>query len=193
MCVSSNDMLWKSTIIPWLSISSIPLPLGTITILCIDLGTDMIPAISLAYERPESDIMKREPRNPLYDKLVNQRLISLSYGMIGMMQVRDLVLFVDFFYFFCQHSFLKISGCYKSDIFLPYTNREQVSHLNFGIRKLEWWGAWSRSLKVSTRFFLLASQGESYFLISTPLLCWTLHGCIAIFQLSSGWKVIKTI
>lgn len=28
-----------------------PLALGTITILCIDLGTDIIPAISLAYER----------------------------------------------------------------------------------------------------------------------------------------------
>lgn len=28
----------------------IPLPLSTITILCIDLGTDIIPAISLAYE-----------------------------------------------------------------------------------------------------------------------------------------------
>ncbi|CAF4648341.1 unnamed protein product, partial [Rotaria sp. Silwood2] len=28
-----------------------PLALGTITILCIDLGTDMIPAISLAYEK----------------------------------------------------------------------------------------------------------------------------------------------
>merc|ERR1711990_198886 len=29
--------------------ADIPLPLGTITILCIDLGTDMVPAISLAY------------------------------------------------------------------------------------------------------------------------------------------------
>ena len=66
---------------------SIPLPLGTITILCIDLGTDMLPAISLAYEKAESDIMKRQPRDPVYDKLVNQRLISLSYGQIGMLQV----------------------------------------------------------------------------------------------------------
>jgi len=65
---------------------SIPLPLGTITILCIDLGTDMLPAISLAYEKAESDIMKRKPRDPMYDKLVNQRLISLSYGQIGMLQ-----------------------------------------------------------------------------------------------------------
>lgn len=65
---------------------NIPLPLGTIAILCIDLGTDMIPAISLAYEKPESDIMKRKPRDPKKDKLVNGRLFSMAYGQIGMMQ-----------------------------------------------------------------------------------------------------------
>lgn len=55
-------------------VADVPLPLGTITILCIDLGTDMVPAISLAYEQAESDIMKRMPRDPLHDKLVNHRL-----------------------------------------------------------------------------------------------------------------------
>merc|ERR1719216_761542 len=65
---------------------NIPLPLGTVTILCIDLGTDLWPAISLAYEPAESDIMKRMPRDPKGDKLVNQRLISMAYGQIGMMQ-----------------------------------------------------------------------------------------------------------
>ncbi|KAF8774485.1 Sodium/potassium-transporting ATPase subunit like protein [Argiope bruennichi] len=95
-------------------LADIPLPLGTVTILCIDLGTDMVPAISLAYEHAESDIMKRRPRDPKHDKLVpaislayetaesdimkrqprdpkkdklvNERLISMSYGQIGMMQ-----------------------------------------------------------------------------------------------------------
>merc|ERR1712183_49456 len=67
-------------------VANIPLPLGTVTILCIDLGTDMLPAISLAYEQAESDIMKRQPRDPLRDRLVNERLISLAYGMIGMIQ-----------------------------------------------------------------------------------------------------------
>merc|ERR1719297_703234 len=67
-------------------IADVPLPLGTVTILCIDLGTDMVPAISMAYEGPESDIMKRMPRNPFTDKLVNERLISVAYGMIGMIQ-----------------------------------------------------------------------------------------------------------
>ncbi|GBM11683.1 Sodium/potassium-transporting ATPase subunit alpha [Araneus ventricosus] len=67
-------------------LADVPLPLGTVTILCIDLGTDMVPAISLAYEKAESDIMKRKPRDPKNDKLVNERLISMAYGQIGMMQ-----------------------------------------------------------------------------------------------------------
>ncbi len=67
-------------------IADVPLPLGTVTILCIDLGTDMVPAISMAYEEAESDIMKRQPRNPFTDKLVNERLISMAYGQIGMIQ-----------------------------------------------------------------------------------------------------------
>merc|ERR1739845_274175 len=36
-------------------LADVPLPLGTVTILCIDLGTDMVPAISMAYEQAESD------------------------------------------------------------------------------------------------------------------------------------------
>jgi len=67
-------------------LADIPLPLGTVTILLIDLGTDMLPAISMAYEKAESDIMKRYPRNPFTDKLVNERLISFAYGQIGMIQ-----------------------------------------------------------------------------------------------------------
>merc|ERR1711874_472653 len=67
-------------------LADVPLPLGTVTILCIDLGTDMVPAISMAYEFAGSDIMKRPPRNPFTDKLVNERLISMAYGQIGMIQ-----------------------------------------------------------------------------------------------------------
>ena len=45
-----------------------------------------VPAISLAYEQAESDIMKRLPRDPVHDKLVNHRLIGMAYGQIGMIQ-----------------------------------------------------------------------------------------------------------
>eukprot|EP01061_Rhynchopus_euleeides_P037766 TRINITY_DN647_c0_g4_i1.p2 TRINITY_DN647_c0_g4~~TRINITY_DN647_c0_g4_i1.p2 ORF type:complete len:1398 (+),score=633.61 TRINITY_DN647_c0_g4_i1:85-4278(+) len=63
----------------------LPLPLSTVLILCIDLGTDMVPAISLAYENPEKDIMKRQPRSA-DDNLVTTRLISFSYFQIGIVQ-----------------------------------------------------------------------------------------------------------
>lgn len=67
-------------------IFGIPQALGTVTILCIDLGTDVLPAISLAYEKAESDIMKRRPRCVKTDNLVNSRLISFAYWQIGVMQ-----------------------------------------------------------------------------------------------------------
>jgi sodium/potassium-transporting ATPase subunit alpha len=68
-------------------IFQIPLPLSTILILCIDLGTDMVPAIAFAYENPELDIMERFPRNAKRDRLVNARLISYSYLQIGVIQL----------------------------------------------------------------------------------------------------------
>ncbi|XP_006639435.2 sodium/potassium-transporting ATPase subunit alpha-1-like [Lepisosteus oculatus] len=85
-------------------IANIPLPLGTVTILCIDLGTDLIPAISYAYEKAESDIMKRNPRNIFTDKLVNERLISMAYGQIGMIQA--LGGFFTFFVILGEYGFL---------------------------------------------------------------------------------------
>uniref|UniRef100_A0A3Q2Q9I2 Sodium/potassium-transporting ATPase subunit alpha n=1 Tax=Fundulus heteroclitus TaxID=8078 RepID=A0A3Q2Q9I2_FUNHE len=84
-------------------IASVPLPLGTVTILCIDLGTDMVPAISLAYETAESDIMKRQPRNPRTDNLVNERLISMAYGQIGMIQA--LAGFFTYFVILAENGF----------------------------------------------------------------------------------------
>merc|ERR1712209_306267 len=84
-------------------LADIPLPLGTVTILCIDLGTDMVPAISMAYEQAESDIMKRPPRNPFTDKLVNERLISMAYGQIGMIQAS--AGFFVYFVILCENGF----------------------------------------------------------------------------------------
>jgi len=66
--------------------AKLPLPLSTVLILCVDLGTDMVPAISMAYEEKEADIMDRPPRNSKFDRLVNFRLISFSYFQIGMIQ-----------------------------------------------------------------------------------------------------------
>ena len=87
-------------------VANVPLPLGTITIIFIDLGTDMIPAISLAYEKAESDIMKRPPRKASTDRLVNSRLISMSYGQIGMIQAS--AGFFTYFVIMAEHGFLPL-------------------------------------------------------------------------------------
>jgi sodium/potassium-transporting ATPase subunit alpha len=76
----------------------IPLALTTIMILCIDLGTDMLPAISFAYETAEQDIMKQPPRDRQKDKLVTWTLISWSYLQIGLIQA--IAAFTAFFYVF---------------------------------------------------------------------------------------------
>eukprot|EP00735_Rhodelphis_limneticus_P007726 TRINITY_DN2033_c0_g1::TRINITY_DN2033_c0_g1_i1::g.21781::m.21781 TRINITY_DN2033_c0_g1::TRINITY_DN2033_c0_g1_i1::g.21781 ORF type:complete len:787 (+),score=348.10,sp/P18907/AT1A1_HORSE/53.47/0.0,Cation_ATPase_C/PF00689.16/1.2e+04,Cation_ATPase_C/PF00689.16/9.6e-43,Hydrolase/PF00702.21/1.4e-32,Hydrolase_like2/PF13246.1/8.8e-23,HAD/PF12710.2/6.5e-16,E1-E2_ATPase/PF00122.15/2.8e-12,Hydrolase_3/PF08282.7/0.91,Hydrolase_3/PF08282.7/0.002 TRINITY_DN2033_c0_g1_i1:201-2363(+) len=75
-------------LIPFLAyaVVGLPLPLSTILILCIDLGTDMVPAIAFAYESSESHIMQRPPRNPLTDRLVDRKLISFSFFQIGLLQ-----------------------------------------------------------------------------------------------------------
>jgi len=46
--------------------------------MCISVGTDIIPAISLAYEEAELDIMTRKPRK-MTDHLVTARLVYHGY------------------------------------------------------------------------------------------------------------------
>uniref|UniRef100_A0A7S0ZHS1 Cation-transporting P-type ATPase N-terminal domain-containing protein n=1 Tax=Timspurckia oligopyrenoides TaxID=708627 RepID=A0A7S0ZHS1_9RHOD len=67
-------------------IAGLPSALTTILILCVDLGTDMIPAISFAYEKAEADIMERPPRNAAKDRMVNRVLVCFSYIQLGVYQ-----------------------------------------------------------------------------------------------------------
>merc|ERR1712060_231938 len=80
-----------------------PLPLSTVLILCIDLGTDMVPAISFAYENAELDIMERPPRNSDRDHLVNAKLVSFAYLQIGMVQAS--AGFFTYFYMLNDYGF----------------------------------------------------------------------------------------
>ena len=53
--------------------------------MAIDLGTDMLPAISLAYEEEEvrNESMKKGPRNPRTEGLLDEKMIFMSCGQIG--------------------------------------------------------------------------------------------------------------
>jgi magnesium-transporting ATPase (P-type) len=87
----------------------VPLPLSTIMILAIDLGTDMYPAISMAYEKAENDIMKRPPRDPKTDSLVTLKLLSYTYLQIGILQASA--------GFFCYFTVMADNGWKTSDLF----------------------------------------------------------------------------
>lgn len=61
-----------------------PAGMTSLQILSVDLGTELGPAISLAYEPAESDIMKRPPRNLNKDRLMSKSLLIYAYAVAGM-------------------------------------------------------------------------------------------------------------
>lgn len=67
-------------------VAQIPLPIGALAVLCIDLGTDLLPAISLSYEEEEVrySTMRRGPRNPMSEGLLDERLLFYSCGQVGL-------------------------------------------------------------------------------------------------------------
>ena len=56
-----------------------PLGIGALQLLSIDLATELAPAISLCYEKPENNLMQKPPRNIKIDKLFNKQVISYAY------------------------------------------------------------------------------------------------------------------
>jgi sodium/potassium-transporting ATPase subunit alpha len=62
---------------------SFPLGLSSLLILCIDCGTELVPAISLSYEPAEHDIMSQKPRDVKTDRLVSWQLLSYAYLQAG--------------------------------------------------------------------------------------------------------------
>lgn len=76
----------------------IPLPLTVMQILCIDLGTDMLPALGLGTEVVEPGIMDRPPRGR-NEHLLNRGLILkafLWYGMIESVIAMAAYFFVNY-------------------------------------------------------------------------------------------------
>lgn len=48
--------------------------------------TDCAGAITLAYEKPEADLLLRPPRNPKKDRLVDTKLIFHAYFFVGLIE-----------------------------------------------------------------------------------------------------------
>jgi len=81
----------------------IPIALSSVLILCIDLGTELAPAISLAYEKGESDVMDRKPRDVTKDHLVDGKVVSHSYLQAGV--IETMACYFAFFVVMGNHGF----------------------------------------------------------------------------------------
>lgn len=64
----------------------LPQVLSSFLMIIICCFTDCAAATAIAYEKPEADVLRRPPRNPKKDRLVDWRLIVHAYGYIGVME-----------------------------------------------------------------------------------------------------------
>lgn len=63
-----------------------PLALTSLLTLFVDLATELAPAISLAYEKAEGDLMRRPPRDPRTDRLISWRVLAYCYLQVGALE-----------------------------------------------------------------------------------------------------------
>jgi sodium/potassium-transporting ATPase subunit alpha len=74
VCYTFTKNLAELTPFIFYVLTDAPIALSTITILCVDLGTDILPSLSLSYEKAERGIMERKPRDAVRDKMTNAKV-----------------------------------------------------------------------------------------------------------------------
>ena len=102
-----------SEILPFIAYVLLPIPLPITVvqqILAIDLITDILPAIGLGNEPPESDIMQRPPRKQ-GERLVSYHTFIRSYGLIGPVEA-----LLSFLVFFCSGERAAGTGLNRSPV-----------------------------------------------------------------------------
>ena len=74
-------------LVPYLAFAfaRVPLALTVIQILAVDLGTDMVPALGLGAEPPDSRVMQRPPRSR-QDRLLTPGLLGRAYLFLGSLE-----------------------------------------------------------------------------------------------------------
>lgn len=136
----------------------IPLPLTVVLILAIDLGTDILPALGLGVEAPESDVMKKPPRSR-NERLLTRNLLGMSYGIVGMIQAaagffsffvvlfdggwqwgQDMSLADPLYRTAVTAFFASIIICQIADVLICRTRRQSLFTVGLFSNRLVWFG-----------------------------------------------------
>jgi len=152
-----------------------PLALTVVLILSIDLGTDLLPALGLGSEKPETDVMKLPPRKR-NERLLTWPLLGISYGIMGMIQAA-----AGFFAFFVvldqggwlwgtplpetgllyktavTSFFAAVVICQVADVLICRTRRQSILSAGLFTNKLIWLG-------IATELALVAAISHVPFL-----------------------------
>ena len=101
-------------LIPFLAfvLIQIPLPMSTILILCIDVGSDVFPNLTQSYEHPEKGLMARPPRNCKTEKLCTPELFCFGYLCTGFLET--FACFLTYFVILSDYGFRPINLPYFS-------------------------------------------------------------------------------
>ncbi len=81
-----------------IGVFGVPVALTMTQVLAIDIGTDIWTSIAYALQPSENSLMKRKPRHPVIQPLVDNHLLGYSYLYIGMMQFIGCALMYTVFY-----------------------------------------------------------------------------------------------
>ncbi|BGP34191.1 hypothetical protein JCM10296v2_006006 [Rhodotorula toruloides] len=109
----------------------LPQALSSIQMILICAITDVLPGISLCYEKPEADLLLRPPRRPKQHHLADSRLTIHAYAFLGMLE--SLTSMVAAFYFGFQRHGIPFSALWlkygeyavDADVLAEATNRAQ--------------------------------------------------------------------
>ena len=150
----------------------LPLGFASLQMLSVDLGTELAPAISLAYEVTEDDIMDRPPRNCKKDSLVSFRLLSYSYLQAGVIEV--FWCFVAYFLTFGLNSRCKVSPTDMYDLGSNYFNDSPTGEWNgCSVEDQEWV---IRQVQTSWYITVVLSQFANIWMCKTRQMSLFQHG-----------------
>ena len=80
----SDNVAELTPFVVWaLSGGRFPLALGVLQILCLDIGTDLLPALALGSETPSPGVLLRPPEGR---HLIDRALVLRAFGVLGLME-----------------------------------------------------------------------------------------------------------
>lgn len=149
-------------------VAGLPLPLLAVQILWINIVTEGIPAVGLAFEREEPDTMRRKPRNPK-ERLLTKNILYRTIGLGILMAAGSFFLYSWYFQDLIKARTMAFTTLVMFELFNIFNCRS----LKFSSSKIGFFSNRWLFLLVFIAFFLQVVAVQSHWLSSafkiTPL------------------------